>query len=105
MCGSIRADAVATDRNIVPGSCIDIVLCEVCNTPSLGCFAPGVMLPLATGRWCGARSWIPDQSSRSNATAALPWLHDLRTFTIIVNERRTGSDGLAPVMGSHTCRS
>ena len=49
MCGSIRADTVTTDRNIVPGSRIDIVLCEVCNTPSLACFAPRVMLPLATG--------------------------------------------------------
>lgn len=28
----------------------------------------------------------------------------LRTFTIIADERRTGSDGLAPVMGSHTPR-
>ena len=77
MCGSIRADAVTTDRNIVPGSHVDIVLCEVCNTPSLTCFAPGVILPLATGRWCGTRSWIADQSSRSNATAASPSLHDL----------------------------
>ena len=50
MCGSIRADAVIADRCIGPDSCVDIVLCEVCKTPSLVCFAPGVMLPLATGR-------------------------------------------------------
>ena len=50
MCGSIRADAVIADRCIGPGSRVDIVLCAVCKTPSLVCFAPSVMLPLATGR-------------------------------------------------------
>ncbi len=49
-CGNIRADAAIADRCIGPGSRIDIVLCEVCNTPSLVCFAPGVMLPLVAGR-------------------------------------------------------
>ena len=50
MCGCLSADAVTTDRDTVPGSGLDIVLCEVCNTPSLVCAAPGVMLPHATGR-------------------------------------------------------
>ena len=43
MCGCSRADAVATYRNIIPCIPLDIVLCEVCKTPSLVCFAPRVM--------------------------------------------------------------
>lgn len=35
MCGCLSADAVTTDRDTVPGSNLDLVLCEVCNTPSL----------------------------------------------------------------------
>ena len=97
MCGTIRADAVIADRCIGPGSRVDIVLCEGCSTPLPACFAPGVMLPPPpeddAERAHGSRAGCPAQ----NATAALPSLHDLRTFTIIVDERRSGSDGLAPV--------
>ena len=31
MCGRLHADPATTGRNIVHGSCLDIVPCEVCN--------------------------------------------------------------------------
>ena len=45
MCQPIRADEVTTDRNTIHGSHLDIVLYEVCNTPSLVCFAPALATP------------------------------------------------------------
>ena len=39
VCGRLHADAMTTDRNIIYGNGLGIVLCEVCNTPSLVCFA------------------------------------------------------------------
>ena len=47
MCGSIRADALITDRCIGPGSRVDIVLCEVQHSLARLLRVP---LPLATGR-------------------------------------------------------
>ena len=67
MSGSIRADAVTTDRNIVPGSGIDIVLCEVCNTPSLASRLASCCLWRAEGdaeRAHGSRTNRPAQTAR-----------------------------------------
>ncbi len=84
-------------RCIGPGSRIDIVLCEVCKTPSLVCFAPGGHVV------SGDRKVMRNAHVlRINRSAQTPrWLcrrcMTLRTFTIIADERRVGSDGLAPV--------
>ena len=56
-----------------------------------------VMLPPATGRRREAAHGSRAGRLAQNATAALPSQHDLRTFTIIMAERRTGSDGLTAV--------
>ena len=96
-CGSIRVDAVSAVRCIGPGSRIE--------HRAVGSVQDSLARLLCTGRsYCARRpegdaerSCITDQSIRSNAAAALPSLHDLRTSTIIVDERRTGSNGLAPV--------